>query len=54
MFKTGLEAMLDTIQPETVLVHGKRPDEIFSTFKNQVAFHRYASEFERTHEKDDE
>lgn len=54
MFKTGLEAMLDAIQPEIVLVHGKMPDEVFSSFKNQVAFHRYASEFERTHEKDGE
>lgn len=54
MFKTGLEAMLDDIQPEIVLVHGKMPDEVFSSFKNQVTFHRYASEFERTHEKDGE
>ena len=54
MFKIGLEAMLDAIQPETVLVHGKMPDEVFSTFKNQVVFRRYASEFERTHEKDGE
>ena len=54
MFKTGLEAMLDAIQPEIVLVHGKMPDEVFSSFKNQVTFHRYASEFERTHEKDGE
>ena len=54
MFKTGLEAMLDAIQPGTVLVHGKMPDEVFSSFKNQVTFHRYASEFERTHEKDGE
>lgn len=54
MFKVGLEAMLDAIQPKTVLVHGKMPDEVFCSFKNQVAFHRYASEFERTHEKDGE
>lgn len=54
MFKIGLEAMLDAIQPEIVLVHGKMPDEVFSSFKNQVTFHRYASEFERTHEKDGE
>lgn len=52
MFKIGLEAMLDTIQPRTVLVHGKMPNDVFSSFINQVEFHRYASEFEKTHEKD--
>lgn len=51
MFKVGLEAMLDEIQPQTVLVHGKMPDDIFGEFSAQVRFHRYASEFERTHEK---
>ncbi len=51
MFRIGLEAMLDQIQSKVVLVHGKMPDEIFLPFKNQVEFHRYASEFERTHEK---
>ena len=51
MFKLGMEAMLDVIQPPTVLVHGKMPDEVFSSFKGQVELYRYASEFEKTHEK---
>ncbi|MCD8290998.1 MAG: DUF4417 domain-containing protein [Prevotella sp.] len=49
MFKTGLEAMLETLEPKVVLVHGRMPDEIFDDFKSQVEFHRYASYYERTH-----
>ena len=52
MFKTGLEAMLDTLSPSAVLVHGYMPEEIFGEYKGQVDFHRYASEFERTHQKE--
>lgn len=51
MFKTGLAAMLDELQPVTVLVHGYMPDEIFGEFLTRAEFHRYASEFERTHKK---
>ncbi len=50
MFKTGLEAMLDSLRPTIVLVHGYMPDNIFAEFAGQVEFHRYKSEFERTHE----
>lgn len=52
MFKTGLSAMLETIQPKIVLVHGYMPDEIFGEYIGQVEFHRYASQFERTHPKE--
>ena len=52
MFKTGLGAMLDVIQPKIVLVHGYMPDEIFGEYVGQVEFHRYASQFERTHLKE--
>lgn len=52
MFKVGLEAMLDTLQPKSVLVHGYMPDDIFGEFTTQVDFHRYASQFERTHKKE--
>ena len=51
MFKTGVSAMLETIQPEIVLVHGYMPDDIFGEYAKQVEFHRYASQFERTHSK---
>lgn len=53
MFKVGLGAMLETIQPKTVLVHGYMPDDIFGEYNNHVEFHRYASQFERTHRKGD-
>ena len=52
MFKTGLGAMLDVIQPKIVLVHGYMPDDIFGEYAGQVEFHRYASQFERTHLKE--
>lgn len=52
MFKSGLCAMLDEIQPRAVLVHGYMPDDIFGEYLEQVEFHRYASQFERTHIKE--
>lgn len=52
MFKIGLGAMLEIIRPKTVLVHGHMPDDIFGKYTSQVAFHRYASQFERTHRKE--
>lgn len=52
MFKTGLSAMLETLKPSAVLVHGYMPKEIFDTYLDQVSFYRYASEFERTHKKE--
>ncbi len=51
MFRIGMEAMLEVLKPPIVLIHGYMPDEIFGQFKGQVEFHRYASEFERTHKK---
>lgn len=52
MFKIGLGAMLDTLQPQIVLVHGYMPNDIFGEYLEQVEFHRYASQFERTHTKE--
>ena len=52
MFRIGTEAMLEALKPPIVLVHGFMPDEIFGQFKGQIEFHRYASEFERTHKKE--
>ena len=51
MFKIGLNAMLDELAPHTVLVHGYMPDDIFGEYLQNVEFHRYASQFERTHRK---
>lgn len=52
MFKVGLGAMLDILRPKAVLVHGYMPDDIFGEYKGNVEFHRYASQFERTHIKE--
>ncbi|MCD7981301.1 MAG: DUF4417 domain-containing protein [Clostridiales bacterium] len=52
MFKKGMSAMLETLTPKAVLVHGYMPDDIFGEFKGQAEFYRYASQFERTHRKE--
>lgn len=52
MFKTGMAAMLEEIEPQAVLVHGFMPDSVFGDFKDAVPLYRYASEFERTHIKE--
>lgn len=51
MFRIGLEAMISVLNPKTILVHGYMPDEIFGGFDEYAEFHRYASQFERTHPK---
>lgn len=51
IFKTGLDAMLKTLRPSAVLVHGFMPEEIFDEYLNQFKFYRYASEYERTHKR---
>lgn len=52
IFKTGLKEMLKVLEPTDVLVHGYMPDVVFDEFKNNVNFHRYKSQFERTHVKE--
>ena len=52
LFKTGLEEMIKVLEPTDVLVHGHMPDKVFGDFMTIVKFHRYKSQFERTHEKD--
>ncbi len=51
IFKSGLVAMLDILYPTDILVHGYMPDDIFSEYMERARFHRYASEFEKTHTK---
>ena len=53
MFKTGVEAMLEEIEPKSVLVHGYMPDDIFGGFQDQVHFVRYQSQFEITHRQEE-
>ena len=49
MFKLGLSAMIQVLDPPIVLVHGYMPDYIFADFKDQVKFYRYPSEYELSH-----
>lgn len=52
LFKAGLEEMIKVLEPTDVLVHGHMPDKVFGEFMTKVKFHRYKSQFERTHEKE--
>ena len=52
MFKAGLKEMIKILEPTDVLVHGHMPECVFAEFQNDVKFHRYKSQFERTHEKE--
>lgn len=52
MFKIGIGAMLEALHPPVVLVHGYMPNDIFGKYLHKTEFHRYASQFERTHKKE--
>lgn len=54
LFRIGLQAMIDELAPTDVLVHGYMPDSVFSPFDGLTRFHRYPSQFERTHGKEAE
>lgn len=41
IFKAGLEAMLETLEPEVVLVYGSMPDSIFSDYLHMTRFVQY-------------
>ena len=51
MFKAGMAAMLNTLDPRAVLVHGYMPDDIFGEFRKEVELYRYPSQFEIAHRK---
>ncbi len=51
LFNRGMHAMLETIDPRIVLVHGYMPDDVFGEFHRQIEMHRYPSLFELTHLK---
>ncbi len=40
-FKAGLEAMLETLEPEIVLVYGSMPDSIFGDYLHTTRFVQY-------------
>ena len=40
-FRAGLEAMLETLEPEVVLVYGRMPDAIFSGLTDRANFVSY-------------
>lgn len=40
-FRVGLESMLETLEPETVLVYGAMPEDIFDDYRNCTEFIKY-------------
>lgn len=40
-FREGLEAMIDELEPEVVLVYGAMPDKIFSNLRGKTIFVQY-------------
>lgn len=40
-FRAGLEAMLDWLEPEVVLVYGSTPDDVFGDYWKYAEFIRY-------------
>ena len=52
MYRKGLYEMLTVLTPHDVIVHGYMPESVFGEFTNYTTFHRYASQFERTHQKE--
>lgn len=52
LFKDGLSAMLRTLEPTDVLVHGHMPESVFGEFLSSCQFHRYPSLFEEKHGTD--
>lgn len=53
IFKEGLAKMLEVLEPTDVIVHGFMPESVFGDFYKTTRFHRYPSQFERTHIKED-
>lgn len=51
LFKLGLREMIKVLKPTDILVHGHMPGIVFDEFLEDVRFHRYKSQFEKTHEK---
>ena len=52
LFKAGLSKMLEILEPKDVIVHGYMPGSVFDEFNSVTRFHRYPSQFERTHAKE--
>jgi len=48
-FRRGLEEMLKVLEPPDVIVHGHMPSSVFDEYKAYTEFHRYQSQFEKTH-----
>ena len=40
-FRSGLEAMLQYLEPQVVVIYGAMPDSIFGSYKKEAAFYQY-------------
>ena len=52
-FRKGLEAMLDELMPEVVLVYGRMPDSIFCGLKHKTNFVNYPDWISKVRKKVD-
>ncbi len=48
-FEAGLESMLDTLEPATVLVYGAMPDSIFGKYLRYSKFIQYDNWIKKMH-----
>lgn len=51
MFKLGLKAILNYLEPSSVIVHGYMPSSVFDDYTYSTSFYRFPSEFESAHLK---
>lgn len=52
-YKNGLRKMIEILEPSDIIVYGCMPKSIFEEFDNLTRFHRFPSEFEMTHMKEE-
>ncbi len=51
-FRKGLNEMLNRLEPEHVVVHGRMPEKVFGDVLEKSHFHRYPSLIEEVHSKE--
>lgn len=49
-FREGLAEMIRRLHPQTILVHGRMPQDVFAPFADACRFFRYAGWTERVKE----
>ena len=50
-FREGLNALLEVLEPKSVLVHGPMAPDVFGDVTSRARFNRYPSDIEAAHRK---